>query len=47
MPGVGRVMALALLAELPELLQLNRKQIAKLAGVAPLARDSGPCAAGG
>ena len=40
-PGVGRVMALALLAELPELGQLNRKQIAKLAGVAPLARDSG------
>lgn len=40
-PGVGLVMALALLAELPELGQLNRKQIAKLAGVAPLARDSG------
>jgi transposase len=40
-PGVGRVVALALLAELPELGQLNRKQIAKLAGVAPLARDSG------
>ena len=40
-PGVGRVVALALLAELPELGRLNRKQIAKLAGVAPLARDSG------
>jgi transposase len=40
-PGVGRVVALALLAELPELGHLNRKQIAKLAGVAPLARDSG------
>ena len=40
-PGVGRIVALALLAELPELGQLNRKQIAKLAGVAPLARDSG------
>ena len=40
-PGVGRVVALALLAELPELGTLNRKQIAKLAGVAPLACDSG------
>jgi transposase len=40
-PGVGRVVALALLAELPELGQLNRKQLATLAGVAPLARDSG------
>jgi transposase len=30
-----------LLAELPELGQLNRKQIAALVGVAPFARDSG------
>lgn len=40
-PGVGRVLSLTLLAELPELGRLSRKQIAKLAGVAPLARDSG------
>ncbi len=30
-----------LLADLPELGRLNRKQIAALVGVAPLARDSG------
>ena len=30
-----------LLADLPELGSLNRKQIAALVGVAPLARDSG------
>lgn len=40
-PGVGRVLAVTLLAELPELGQLNRKQIAALVGVAPLNRDSG------
>ena len=40
-PGVGRVIALTLLAMLPELGQLNRKQIAALVGVAPFARDSG------
>jgi len=40
-PGVGRVVSLTLLAELPELGRLNRKEIAKLVGVAPLARDSG------
>src|SRR5215208_2263331 len=40
-PGVGPVLALTLLAELPELGRLSRKQIAKLVGVAPLARDSG------
>lgn len=39
--GVGRVPATTLLADLPELGHLNRKQIAKLVGVAPLARDSG------
>jgi len=31
-----------LLADLPELGQLTRNQIAALAGVAPFARDSGP-----
>jgi transposase len=40
-PGVGRVLAATLLADLPELGRLNRKQIAKLVGVAPLTRDSG------
>ena len=40
-PGVGRIVAATLLAELPELGRLNRKQIAALVGVAPLNRDSG------
>jgi transposase len=40
-PGVGPVVSRTLLALLPELGQLNRKQIAALVGVAPLARDSG------
>jgi len=40
-PGVGPVLSRTLLGELPELGQLNRKQIAALVGVAPLARDSG------
>jgi len=40
-PGVGRVLSFTLLAELPELGTLNRKQIAALVGVAPLNRDSG------
>ncbi len=40
-PGVGRVLALTLLSHLPELGQLNRREIAALAGVAPFNRDSG------
>ena len=40
-PGVGPVLSRTLLADLPELGQLNRRQIAALVGVAPLARDSG------
>ena len=40
-PGVGPVVSLTLLAELPELGTLNRKRIAALVGVAPLNRDSG------
>tara|TARA_B100000315_G_C14495337_1_gene549668 strand:- start:63 stop:1013 length:951 start_codon:yes stop_codon:yes gene_type:complete len=40
-PGVGPVLSVTLLAELPELGTLNRKQIASLVGVAPLNRDSG------
>ena len=39
--GVGTVTTLALLAELPELGTLARRAICKLAGVAPLADDSG------
>jgi transposase len=41
MPGVGPVLAATLLAELPELGTLDRRRIASLAGVAPIARDSG------
>ena len=40
-PGIGPVVSRTLLADLPELGRLNRKQIAALVGVAPLARDSG------
>jgi len=40
-PGVGAVTAMTLLADLPELGQLNREQIAALAGLAPYAHDSG------
>jgi transposase len=41
MPGVGPVLAVTLLAGLPELGHLDRKAIAALVGVAPLNRDSG------
>lgn len=41
MPGVGPVLAITLLAGLPELGHLDRKKIAALVGVAPLNRDSG------
>ncbi len=40
-PGVGPVTSRTLLSDLPELGMLNRKQIAALAGIAPLNRDSG------
>jgi len=40
-PGVGPKTALRLLAQLPELGQVNRRQIAALVGVAPFACDSG------
>ena len=39
--GVGEITALTLIGGLPELGQLNRKQIAGLVGVAPYNRDSG------
>lgn len=40
-PGVGQTTAHVLLAELPELGEANRQEIAKLVGVAPLNADSG------
>jgi transposase len=40
-PGVGPNLAVTLLIELPELGNLNRRQIATLVGVAPLNHDSG------
>jgi transposase len=40
-PGVGPVTAATLVAELPELGQCNRQEIAALAGVAPFNKDSG------
>lgn len=39
--GVGFLTALSLIALMPELGQINRKQAAALAGLAPIARDSG------
>jgi transposase len=40
-PGVGSITARTLIAELPELGTLDRKQIASLAGLAPYTRQSG------
>jgi transposase len=40
-PGVGKVIARTLLAELPELGSLDRRQIAALVGLAPFTRQSG------
>ena len=40
-PGVGEQLSLTLLANLPELGTLDRRQIAALVGVAPFNRDSG------
>lgn len=42
-PGVGPVTAAPLLAALPELGTLNRRQISALVGVCPFNRDSGQC----
>jgi transposase len=41
MPGVGRVLAVTCLADLPELGTLSRRAIAALVGVAPWSRESG------
>ncbi len=40
-PGVGPILTVNLISDLPELGRLNRKQIAALVGVAPFNRDSG------
>ena len=40
-PGVGPTTARTLIAELPELGRITRRQVAALAGVAPVSRDSG------
>ena len=40
-PGIGHKIARTLLAEMPELGRLDRRQIASLTGVAPFNRDSG------
>lgn len=40
-PGIGKVTSLTLAIDLPELGTLDRKQIASLAGLAPINRDSG------
>jgi transposase len=41
MPGCGPILAATLLAEMPELGRLDRRKIAALAGLAPIAKDSG------
>jgi len=40
-PGVGTLTAITMLIEMPELGQLDNKQVGSLAGLAPIARDSG------
>jgi transposase len=40
-PGIGPVVSFSMIADLPELGTLNRQQISKLVGVAPLNHDSG------
>jgi transposase len=40
-PGIGPLTSFSMIADLPELGTLNRQQISKLVGVAPLNRDSG------
>jgi transposase len=40
-PGVGETTALIMLVEMPELGTLDQRRVASLAGLAPIARDSG------
>ena len=46
-PGVGAVTSCALIADLPELGHLDRRRIAALAGLAPVAEIAAPSEAGG
>ena len=46
-PGIGKTIARTLLAELPELGSLDRRQVAALVGLAPWTRQSGKCFIGG
>lgn len=39
--GVGKILAYTLLSDLPELGQLNRREIAALVGIAPMNKESG------
>lgn len=41
MPGISSITALAILVEMPEIGQLGTKQVASLAGLAPMSRQSG------
>ena len=41
MPGIGPILSTALIANLPELGHMDRREIAALSGLAPHARDSG------
>ena len=43
MPGVGAVTAAAMRTLMPEIGRLDRKQVASLAGLAPITRQSGKC----
>ncbi|HEX2082866.1 MAG TPA: transposase [Xanthomonadaceae bacterium] len=40
-PGIAHATAVSLLVEMPELGSLDQSQVASLAGLAPVARDSG------
>jgi transposase len=40
-PGIGQITAIAIFVECPEIGTLNRKQIAGLAGLAPMTQQSG------
>lgn len=40
-PGIGKITAIALLIDMPELGSVDNKQIASLAGLAPMTRQSG------
>ncbi len=41
MPGIGEITAVIMLAEMPELGTMDKRQVASLAGLAPVTRQSG------